>query len=183
MRFLALATLAVAFSFPSAAQTPGPRPDAERGRVARFLGYVGHHAKGTVTDMFHDKQWTAMVFITAAAQTADTVTTCRGLNAGFRETNPLFLHTRSCAKFALGANLLYFAQLTAAHASRDEMVKQCTYDKESGPHQSWWTDGKHGGSDPAGCKVVLWLPVLAVPSHIMNAYNNEKFLDRLNLRH
>lgn len=117
-----------------------------------------------------------MVFITAAAQTADTVTTCRGLGRGFVEGNPLFQHTRSCAKFAFGANLLLVAELVSTHSAMTEFTDECVYEATDPTykHYDWWK-----GYDPQKCRHIMWLPALiGAPSHAMNALGNENLLNQ-----
>jgi len=147
-----------------------PNPVFQSGRINRFFHYVGRHTVGTFTDLGKDREWLAAFAIDSAAQTADIITTCRGLNHGFPEANPLFGHTRSCTQFAFGASLLHVTKWVSTHAMTHEFCQAAWYERYSGTEkqQSLWS---RFGS-PSSCKHAMWAGDITTPFHISNSINN-----------
>lgn len=136
--------------------------------LKQFFVGVGHEIKVTAHDITHDKQWAAMAFLTAAATTADLVTTCRAFNRGFVESTLPLRGTTSCAGSVSFNAAFQFAQWTLAHSATDDFVKRCRADSVSSSRQSWWA-----GYNPETCKEILWLPAIDIPTRITAAYFNE----------
>lgn len=153
------------FSLPVLAQDPIPA--VQRGHVDRFTRYIGRHVKETFTDFTHDKEWAAVVTLSAMAEAADSTTTCIGFNHGFQESNPVYFHTHSCPKLVIGSSFLFVTRMTATHVVWKELVAKCRYDATNGPHREWWQS-----YDPESCKHVMWIGVLNVPVNAIGAYGN-----------
>jgi len=135
-----------------------------------FFHGVAHHVKGVFVDMKHDKEWRTMVVLFVAASATDTVTTCRGFNRGYYESNPIYGGTNSCAKLvAIGAPL-ELGVLTLDHWFTAKMRNLCKEDLEStGLDHDLAVKYGH----PNACSHSMWITAPEIVVHAWSAHTNE----------
>jgi hypothetical protein len=151
----------------------------------RGLRDLGHQYKATFTDMRPHKgkfgwQWPLMVTVLTAAAATDMATTCRGMilsHGQFYETNPLFFHTRSCAKFTALAVPAHITELAFTHGMTEGMVDICKAQADN--PDSFWNKRRDTHPmpisyyDPHGCKVIMWMvPIGQIPFNINSSRYN-----------